>query len=95
MVAVIEAAKSGDAAMFKDAYSARIRREDQGGDWEKHLQEAQATMKKRFGDYQITDFTFSFDGDDTRGTLQASFKGRGQFALAVVKERGVWKLDER
>lgn len=52
-------------------------------------------MKKRFGDYQITDFTFSFDGDDTRGTLQASFKGRGQFALAVVKERGVWKLDER
>ena len=95
MVAVIEATKRGDATMFRDAYSARIRREDQGSDWEKHLREAQATMKEKFGDCQITDFTFSFDGDDTSGTLQVSFKGKWEFVLAVVKEGGAWKLDER
>ena len=95
MVAVIEATKRGDATMFRDAYSARIRREDQGSDWEKHLREAQATLKEKFGDCQITDFTFSFDGDDTNGTLQVSFKGKWEFVLAVVKEGGAWKLDER
>jgi len=95
MVAILKAVKSADATMFRDAYSARIHQEDQQSDWGKNLQEAQATMKEKFGDYQITDFTFSFAGDDAKGKLEVKFKGKAQFALAVVKESGAWKLDER
>jgi hypothetical protein len=95
MLAILKAAKSSDATMFRDAYSARIHQEDPKSDWAKNLQEAQATMKEKFGDYQITDFTFSFAGDDAKGKLEVSFKGKAHFAIAVVKEAGAWKLDER
>jgi hypothetical protein len=95
MVAILKAIKSSDATTFRDAYSARIHQEDPKNDWAKKLQEAQATMKEKFGDYQITDFTFSFDGDGAKGKLAVSFKGKAQFAIAVVKEGGAWKLDER
>lgn len=95
MVAILKAAKSADATMFRDAYSTRIRQEDQQSDWGKNLKEAQVNMKEKFGDYQVTDFTFSFAGDDAKGKLEVTFKGKAQFALAVVKEGGVWKLDER
>jgi len=81
--------------MFRDAYSTRIRQEDQPGDWGRNLQVAQATLKEKFGDSQITDFTFSFVGDDAKGKLEVSFKGKAQFALAIVNEGGAWKLDER
>jgi len=95
MVAILNAAKGADATMFRDAYSARIRQENQQSDWGKNLQEAQATMKEKFGDYQITDFRFAFNGDEARGKLDISFKGKAQFAIAVVNEGGTWKLDER
>jgi hypothetical protein len=95
MVAILRAAKSADATMFRDAYSARIRREDQQSDWAKNLQAARATMKEKFGDYQINDFTFSFAGEGAKGKLEVSFKGKAQFAITVVKENGAWKLDER
>lgn len=95
VVAILKAAKSADATMFRNAYSARIRREDEQSDWAKNLQEAQATMKEKFGDYQITDFTFSFAGNDSKGKLEVIFKGKAQLAIAVVKENGTWKLNER
>jgi hypothetical protein len=95
MLAILKAAKSADVTMFGDAYSARIHQEDQHSDWGKNLREAQATMKQKFGDYQITDFTFSFAGDASKGKLEVIFKGKAQFAIAVVKENGAWKLDER
>ncbi len=95
MVAILTAAKSADATMFGEAYSARIRREDQKKDRAEILREAQTTMKEKFGDYQITDFTFSFAGDASKGKLEVIFKGKAQFAIAVVKENGAWKLDER
>ena len=88
MVAILKAIKSSDATMFRDAYSAKIRREDQQRDRAAILQEAQATMKEKFGDYQINDFTFSFTGDGTEGKLEVSFKGKAQFVLAVMRENG-------
>ena len=95
LVAILKAAKKSDAAAFRDAYSTRIHLEDQQTDWERNLREAQATLKQKFGDYRITDFAFSFEGDATTGKLEVSFKGKAQFAIAVVKEGGAWKLDER
>jgi hypothetical protein len=95
MVAILKAAKSADATMFGEAYSARIHQEHPHSDWGNNLQEAQATMKEKFGDYRIKDFTFSFAGDASKGKLEVIFKGKAQFAIAVRRENGAWKLDER
>ena len=95
MVAILEAAKDSDAKKFKGAYSERIQAEDRQKDWGQNLKEAQATMKEKFGDYQLSDFAFSFAGDDLKGKLAVLFKDTKQFELAIVKEDGAWKLDER
>jgi uncharacterized protein YlxW (UPF0749 family) len=95
MIAILEAAKHSDTTQFREAYSSRIRQDPGQQDWSKNLQEAQTTLKEKFGDYQLSDFAFSFEGDDQKGKLGVSFKGKQQFALAIVKEGGAWKLDER
>jgi hypothetical protein len=95
MVAILEAAKNSNIRMFKEAYSKRIQQEDQQSDWAKNLQDAKATMNQKFGDYQLSDFKFTFEGDEVKGKLDVTFKGTQQFALAIVREDGVWKLDER
>ena len=95
MTAMLKAAKNSDVKMFKEAYSKRIREDDGQSDWGKNLKEAQATSKEKFGDYQLSDFTFSFEGDDRKGKLAVSFKNNKQVELAIVKEDGTWRLDER
>ena len=95
MIAVLEAAKNSDVTMFKAAYSKRIQHEEQHSDWSKNLQEAQANMKKKYGDYQLSDFSYSFVGNDLNGKVTLSFKGKKQFELPVVKEDGAWRLDAR
>ena len=95
IVAILEAAKHSDTTQFREAYSSRIRQETGQQDWSENLKEAQATLKEKFGDYRLSDFDFSFAGDDAKGKLEVTFKGKAQFAIAVVKEGGAWKLDER
>ena len=95
MIAILEAAKHSDTTQFREAYSSRIRQESGQPDWSKNLQEAQTTLKEKFGNYRLSDFEFSFEGDEQKGKLGVSFKGKHQFAIAVVKEGGAWKLDER
>ena len=95
MIAMLEAAKHSDTTQFREAYCSRIVQESGQQNWSKNLQEAQTTLKKKFGDYQLSDFAFSFEGDDLKGKLDISFKGKQQFAIAIVKEREGWRLDER
>ncbi len=73
----------------------RIRQDSEQQDWSKNLQEAQATLSEKFGDYRLSDFAFAFAGDDQKGKLGISFKGEQQFAIAIVKEDLGWRLDER
>ena len=84
-----------DVTAFKNAYSKRIREDKDQGDWEKNLKEAQAAMKKQFGDFQLKDFGFKFEGDKVKGKVALSHKGKEMFPLAVIKEGGNWKVDER
>jgi hypothetical protein len=95
MIAILEAAKHSDITQFREAYSSRIRQDSGQQDWSKNLQAAQATLREKFGDYQLNDFTFSFEGDDQKGKLGTSYKVKQQFVIAVVKEEGYWRLDER
>jgi hypothetical protein len=95
LLTVLEAAKVSDLAAFKSAYSRRIR-DDQGqGDWPNNLEEARTNLTRMFGDYRLDEFGFSFAGDTERGRVTLSHRGTPQFDLAVVKEDGRWKLDER
>jgi hypothetical protein len=95
MIAVLEAAKSDSVKTFKNAYSKRIQGEDAQSDWTKNLKEAKENMRRLYGDYQLRDFAFAFDGDAVKGKLAISFKGTKPFDLAVIKGDGEWKLDER
>ena len=95
LITILEAAKVSDLATFKSAYSRRIR-DDQGqADWPKNLDEARTNLTRMFGDYRLDDFGFSFAGGAERGRVTLSHRGTPQFDLAVVKEDGRWKLDER
>jgi len=95
LLAVLEAAKTGDLATFKNAYSRRIRDDAAQGDWARNLAEAQANLTRMFGDYRLADFAFAFAGGSERGRVTLSYKGQPQFDLAVIREDGNWKLDER
>ena len=95
VIAMLKAAKDSDVAGFKNAYSKEIREDKSQGDWKKNLTEAQVNMKKLFGDYQLSDFSFTFAGDSEKGKVTLSHKGREAFPLNVIKEGDTWKVDER
>lgn len=95
VIAVLKAAKDSDVAGFKNAYSKRIREDKSQGDWDKNLKEAQANIKKQFGDYELKDFSFTFAGDKEKGKVSLSHKGKEAFPLSVIKEGDKWKVDER
>ena len=63
--------------------------------WESNLKEAQGNLKRRYGDYKLEEFAFTFTGDEERGNISISHKGNKPIALAVVKEDGQWKIDTR
>jgi len=95
LITILEAAKVADLAAFRSAYSRRIR-DDQGqADWPKNLDEARTNLTRMFGDYRLADFGFAFAGGPEGGRVTLSHQGTPQFDLAVVKEDGRWKLDER
>lgn len=95
LIAVLKAVKVADAAAFKNAYSQRIREDKMQGDWEQNISMAQANLKKMFGEYNLTDFSFTFAGDKQTGKVSLSHKGQAAVTLAVIKEGDEWKLDER
>ena len=53
-------------------------REDKSqGDWNKNLKEAQVNMNKLFGNYQVSEFSFTFAGDGQKGKVTLFHKGPG------------------
>lgn len=95
VIAVLKAVKDSDVAGFRNAYSKEIREDKGQENWEKNLKEARVNMNKLFGDYQLTDFSFTFAGDSERGKVTLSHKGREAFPLKVIREGDTWKVDER
>ena len=86
-----------DADGFKSAYSLRILQEEKakGSDWKKLVQEGHKNMTKMFGNYEMGQFEYSFQGTGQSGSVSCSFKGKKAFALKVVHEKTGWKLNER
>ncbi len=95
IIAVLKAVKAADIKSFRNAYCQRIHEDTNQGDWEKNLKEAQGNLKKLFGDYELKDFAFTFAGDAYEGKVSIRHKGKKSVALAVVREAGEWKINER
>jgi len=95
VIAMLKAAKDSDVAGFRNAYSKEIREDKSQGDWNKNLKEAQVNMNKLFGNYQLSEFSFTFAGDGQKGKVTLSHKGRQAFPLNVIREGDTWKVDER
>ena len=95
IIALLNAVKASDLNGFRNAYSKRIREDAEQGDWESNLKEAQNSLKRMYGDYQLEEFAFTFAGDKEKGKVSLSHKGKDPIALAVVKEDGQWKVDMR
>lgn len=61
--------------------------------WQDRLITGKERLEKRFGDFQLNDFTFDFDKEESK--LIIYFKGEEQMRMGVVKEDSAWKLDEK
>ena len=86
--------KTDSAALFRDAFSKQIIGEDTAIDkWQERLEEAKGKLGSRFGDFELTDFTYEFDANQSR--LAVYWKGEKVINMEVVKEKSGWKLNEK
>ena len=95
VVALLKAVQASDVKAFRKVYSERIREDKNQGDWQKNLKEAKDNLKKMYGDYQLGDFTFTYDGDEEMGKVSFAHKSGKKLDLEVIKEGGEWKIDMR
>ena len=91
---VIVSVNADSVELFMNTYSKGIiAGEDDIKIWQDRLNTGKERLKKRFGDFQLSDFTFDFDQEESK--LIIYFKGEEQMRIGVVEEDGVWKLDEK
>ncbi len=60
--------------------------------WKTRLQEGKRKFKRRFGEYNMNDFSFKFITATTQ--LQVFFKNQESFKIRVQKEDNEWKLNQ-
>ena len=86
----LEAIKAGDADKFRDCQSKSTRESNQP--WTQKLKEAKASLTRRYGDYDISKFTCTFAGEESKGDLTVTYPGHDPIKLKIVKEVDDWKL---
>jgi hypothetical protein len=86
--------KTDSTKIFRDAFSKRIIAGDTSLEkWEGRLSEAKEKLGQRFGDYNLADFTYSFNTGESE--LVVYWKSEEVIKMNVVKEDNDWKLDEK
>ncbi len=91
---VIISMNADSVELFMNTYSkAIIAGEDDIKIWQGRLNTGKERLKNRFGDFQLSDFTFDFDQEESE--LIIYFKQEERMMMGVIKENGVWKLDEK
>ncbi len=91
----LDSIKVSNLQLFKSVYSEKMKASLEKRGWDKVLKEYQDSCEKAFGDYDLTDFRFSFEGDDKSGAVKITFKGEQLPPLSVTKENNKWKINER
>ena len=79
IVQLLEAVKDSGVGRIKSAWSRRtistINPDGTDEHWKKVLDLYRQVLKREFGQYQITDFKFEFEGNEEKGEVIATFKG--------------------
>lgn len=91
---VLLALKTDSVDLFVDSFSDRIiDGENDELVWISRLNEVKEKFKERFGSYERSDF--SYDYEEEKSKLIIYYKSEEQIGLRVIKEGGVWKLDDK
>lgn len=105
-ITLMKAVKLSDPQLLRTAFSPRmIKVFEERLTWQGVLNEYTNVFRKEFGEYELDDFTYSFEPateisneiTDEKGVLKLNFKGRKIGGMRVIREAGSldWKLDER
>lgn len=90
---VITAFKTDSVALFINAFSKGLDSiKVPLAQWKTRLQEGKRKFKRRFGAYNMDDFSFKFINTTTQ--LQVFFKDQESFKIRVQKEGNEWKLNQ-
>jgi hypothetical protein len=87
---MLEAARLGQDARFFQSFSSKVMHLDPDP---ASFSEAQQNLRYTYGNWDLSDFHFTYKGDETRGVLNVFYKNRRDVSLPVVMENGQWKLD--
>ncbi len=91
---VIVSVNADSVALFMNTYSKGIiAGEDDIKIWQNRLNTGKERLENRFGDFELSDFTFDFEKEESK--LIIYFKGEEQMRMGVIEEDGAWKLDEK
>ncbi|MCB9638225.1 MAG: hypothetical protein H6727_04860 [Myxococcales bacterium] len=95
-IVVLTALLTSNVRLFTKSFSKKILSHPSSKNMKSNLAEGQKKFKKRFGNYRLEDFTFSYKGGPKEGRLYVIFKGKNVFprGMSVIFEDGSWKLNE-
>ena len=90
------AAKKSDPELLKSVFSKEVIRriESLDREWPEVLRMYSDLWSETFGDYDVDNFYYRFEGDESKGTVHITYKVELP-GLNVVKEESGWKINER
>jgi len=91
----LQAMKTSNLELFKSVYSQRMQARFENQGWNESFSKYQHLCRVEFGDFELTDFWFSFEGDEQAGKVKITFKDRLLPPLDVIKDNDEWKINER
>jgi len=99
VIAWLKSVQTADVDLYKTVWSDKMLRtvpkEKEAETWMRNLQTHRDLFAKAFGEYKISDFAFTFEGEETRGRIIMEYKGRilSNMKIDVVKEESGWKVN--
>lgn len=86
--------KQGDKEQFKKLFSQNQLRQLIDDGLENNFVTYQQFFFDRYGNYQLSDFSFNFQGASNSGKLYFFFKGKRKGEKDIVWENGRWVFSE-
>ncbi len=93
---LLVAVKTGDQALLKSVFSEQLQARIGHAGWKKPLAEYTRGFEADFGDFEIADFSYRFEGDAEAGMVFITVAGKPTpGGLLVIREGDAWKMNER
>jgi hypothetical protein len=91
---VLLSMKADSISLFMNSFSKKVihGKKDEKL-WISRLNEGKEKFEKRFGTFQLSDFSYKYDSKESK--LIIFFKNEEQIGMRVIKEGRNWKLDEK